>query len=173
MELLKELLPRLSRVAVLQSKAEMTVGWEQSTEAVARQLGVKFLLAEHKPTDYAAAFALIAQERADALSVAISGANFANRHLIIEFAAKNRLPAIYGAREFAAAGGLIAYGVDVADIFHHAEGYVDRILKGAKPADLPVEQPTKFQLIINLNAAKALGLTIPPTLLARADEVIE
>src|SRR5262249_52519681 len=103
LELLKELLPGLSRVAVLQSKAEMTVGWEQSQEAAARQLGIKVLLAEHTPTDYAAAFALIARERADALSVAISGANFANRHLIIEFSAKNRLPAIYGAREFATA----------------------------------------------------------------------
>jgi putative tryptophan/tyrosine transport system substrate-binding protein len=173
MELLKELLPGMSRVAILQSKAEMPAGWEQSHEVVARQLGVKVLLAEHTPTDYSAAFALIARERADGLLVGVSSANFANRHLIIEFAAKNRLPAMYGIREYITAGGLIGYGPDVADIFRRAAGYVDRILKGAKPADLPVEQPTKFLMVINLRTARALGLTIPPSVLARADEVIE
>src|SRR5262249_41927912 len=173
LELLKELLPGLSRVAVLQSKAEMTVGWEQSQEAAARQLGIKVLLAEHTPTDYAAAFALIARERADAISVAQSAANFANRRLIIEFAAKHRVPAIYAVRESAADGGPIAYGTDFADIYRRTAGYVDRILKGAKPADLPVEQPTKHQLVINLKTAKTLDLTIPQSLLVRADEVIE
>src|SRR5262249_54425515 len=146
---------------------------EQSQEAAARQLSVNVLLAEHTKTEYAGAFAFIAREHPDALSVAFSTANLTNLHLIIEFAAKNRLPAIYGAREFAAADGLIAYGVDVADIFHRAAGYVDRILKGAKPADLSVEQQTKFQMIINLKTAKALGLNVPPSLLARADEMIE
>jgi putative ABC transport system substrate-binding protein len=113
------------------------------------------------------------RERVDAIWVAASGANFANRHVIIEFAAKNRLPAIYGGREFAADGGLFAYGADVADIFRRAAGYVDRILKGAKPAESPVEQPDKFRLVINLKTAKALGLTVPPSLFARADELIE
>jgi putative ABC transport system substrate-binding protein len=136
-------------------------------------VGIKVLIAEHTPTDYAAAFALIARERPDALSVAFTAANITNRHTIIEFAAKNRLPAIYGVHEFAADGGLVGYGPDLADIFHHSAGYVDRILRGAKPADLPVEQPTKFQLIINLKTAKALGLTVAPTLLARADELME
>jgi putative ABC transport system substrate-binding protein len=173
LQLLKELLPGLSRVAYLQSKAEALPGFEESVEAFGRQLGVTVLNAEHTPTDYAAAFALIAREQPDALSVANSAANFANRHLIIEFAAKNRLPAIYGAREYATAGGLIAYGADVADQYRRGAQYVDLILKGAKPADLPVEQPTKFHLVVNLKAVKALGLTIPPTLLARADEVIE
>jgi putative ABC transport system substrate-binding protein len=149
LQLLKELLPGLSRVALLQSKAEVPAGWEQSAEAAARQLGVKVLFAEHTPTDYSVAFALIARERVDALSVP-GGVNFAHRQLIIEFAAKNRLPAVYGSREYAADGGLIAYGPEVADIFYHTAGYVDRILKGAKPADLPVEQPTKFHLVINL-----------------------
>lgn len=173
LQLLKELLPGMTRVALLNSKAEMIGGWEQSQEAAARQLGIKVLIAEHAPTDYAAAFALIARERPDALSVAFTAANVINRKLIIEFAAKNRIPAIYGVREFAADGGLIAYGPDLADIFHRSAGYVDRILKGAKPADLAVEQPTKFQLVVNLKTAKVLGLTVPPSLLVRADEVIE
>ena len=98
---------------------------------------------------------------------------FANRHLISEFAAKYRLPAIYAFRENVAAGGLIAHGPNAADIWKRAAGYVDRILKGAKPGDLPVEQPNKFELVINLKTAKALGLTIPSDVLARADEVIE
>ena len=173
MQLLKELLPRMERVAYLQSKAEMAAGWEQSAEFVGRQLGVNILNAEHTATDYADAFALIARERADGLSVASSAANFSNRHLIIEFAAKNKLPAMYGAREYATAGGLIAYGQDIADHFQRAAKYVDRILKGAKAADLPVEQPTKFLLVINLKTAKTLGITVPPPLLAQADEVIE
>ena len=103
-----------------------------------------------------------------------NAANINNRHLIIEFAAKNRLPAIYGVREFAANGGLIAYGPNYADIFQQAAGYVDQILKGAKPAELAVEQPSKFQLVINFKTAKALGLTIPPSLLVsrrRGDRV--
>ena len=98
---------------------------------------------------------------------------FLNRRTIVEFAAKHRLPAVYPFRQFPEDGGLMAYGVDLKDLFRRTAGYVDKILKGAKPADLPVEQPTKFELVINLKTAKALGLTIPPSLLARADEVIE
>jgi putative ABC transport system substrate-binding protein len=172
-QFLKELLPGLSRVAYLQSKAEMVAGWEQSTETAARELGVKILLAEYTPPSYADAFAFILREHVDALVVPANASNFANRHLIVRFAAENRLPTIYGFREFVAAGGLIGYGVDYADAYRRAAAYVDKILKGAKPADLPVEQPTKFELVIHLKTAKALGLTIPTTLLATADEVIE
>src|SRR5262245_44799058 len=161
-QLLKEILPRVSRVAVLLPKPETLADWKQIAEATTRALGVKLLFTEHAPSDYAAAFALIERERQDALLVAASAANFANRRLIVEFAAKNRLPAIYIFREYVDAGGLISYGVAIADFYRHLAGYVDRILKGAAPADLPVEQPKKFQLVINLKAAKVLGITIPP-----------
>jgi putative ABC transport system substrate-binding protein len=96
-----------------------------------------------------------------------------HRKIIADFAAKDRLPAVYGLREFVGAGGLMSYGANLADLFQRAAGYVDKILKGAKPADLPVEQPTKFDLVVNLKTAKAMGLDLPSTLLARADEVIE
>ena len=171
-ELLKELLPKMSRLAFLHS-AETPFEFKQRLESASRELGITLLLAEHTPNEYASAFALIERERPDALLVPSTAANFANRRLIAEFAAKSRLPAMYARREFVEAGGLIAYGVGVADLFHGLAGYIDRILKGAKPADLPVEQPTKFQLTINLKTAKALDLEVPPLLLARADEVIE
>ena len=172
MQLLKELFPKLSRLAWLHS-SEAPLQARQGIEASSRELGFGLVLAEHTPTQYADAFALIVRERADTLYVAPSAANHANRRLIVEFAAKNRLPAMYGRREFVEAGGLISYGVDTADLFRRAAGYIDKILRGARPADLPVEQPTKFQLVVNLKAAKMLGLTVPATLLAQADEVIE
>lgn len=132
------------------------------------------LHAESVPNDYTHAYALIAQERPDALYVGTDGDLFANRQRIAEFATRSRLPLIGWAREFTEAGGLMSYGgVDLADLFRRAAGYVDRILRGAKPADLPIEQATKFELTINLKTAKALGLMIPPSLLARADEVIQ
>jgi len=173
MELLKELLPGLSRVAVLLSKGETAAGWDQISEAAGRELSLKVLNVEATPTDYASVFALITREHPEALLVHGNAVTFANRHLISEFAAKNRLPAIYAFREHVAAGGLIAHGPNIADISQRAAGYVDRILKGAKPGDLPVEQPNKLELVINLKTAKALGLTIPPSVLIRADEVIE
>ena len=111
--------------------------------------------------------------RAGALTVISSSMLFSERRRLVDLAAKNRLPAMYTGRDFVDAGGPMSYGQNVADFFRRAATYVDKILKGAKPADLPVEQPTKFELIINLKAAKALGLTIPPSLLARADQVIE
>jgi putative tryptophan/tyrosine transport system substrate-binding protein len=134
---------------------------------------VKLLLAEFTGTEYADAFTQIARERPDAILVSHGAANIANQRLIAEFAARNRLPAMYSFREAVEDGGLIAYGVDLADVYRRAAGYVDRILKGAKPAELPVERPTKFELVINMKSARALGLEIPPMLLARADEVIE
>ena len=172
LQLLKQLLPRISRVAFLHSKEQVAEG-VQSGEAAGRELGIKLLPAEHTPTDYTDAFALIAREHPDALVVSESAANVANRRLIVEFAAQRRLPAMYATREFVNAGGLISYGVEIADLFRRAAGYVDKILKGAAPGDLPVEQPTKFQLVVNLKTAKALGLTVPPSVLALADEVIE
>ena len=124
-------------------------------------------------TELADAFTAIISARAEALLVDSSGMASVHRRAIVEFAAKHRLPAIYGFREFPEDGGLMAYGVDLRDLYRRAAGYVDKIFKGAKPGDLPIEQPTKFELVINLKTAKALGLTIPPSLLGRADEVIE
>jgi ABC-type uncharacterized transport system substrate-binding protein len=172
LQLLKELLPRISRVAFLHSKEQVAEG-VQNGETAARELGIELLRAEHTPTDYTNAFALIAREHPDALLVGASAVNVANRHLIVEFATQRRLPAMYATREFVSAGGLISYGVDFHDLFRRAAGYVDRILRGANPGDLPVEQPTKFALVINLKTAKALGLDVPDKLLALADEVIE
>jgi len=172
-QLFKEIIPRLSTIAYLDSKAETVAEWKQSAEIASREFGVQLLFAEHTPTDYTGAFGLITRERPDALFVSGSTANYANRRLIVEFAAKAGLPAAYPNRAFVDVGGLISYGADVSDNLRGLARYVDRILRGASPADLPVEQPTKFQLVINLKTAKALGITIPPALLARADEVIE
>jgi putative ABC transport system substrate-binding protein len=173
LELLKELLPGIARVAFLWPGRKLQAAEPQIVAAAASALGVKLVLAEFTDTDFADAFALIARERPDALFVSHGAATLASRHLIAEFAAEHRLPAMYSFREAVEVGGLMAYGVDLADLFRRAAGYVDRILKGAKPTELPVERPTKFQLVINLKTAKALVLTVPDTLLARADEVIE
>ena len=170
LQLLKELLPAMSRAACLLLGGQREE--RQSVEAAARVLGVEILFAEHSPYDFTGAFTLMARERLDALLVTPSGASFAHRGLIIDFAARGRLPTMYTNREFVEAGGLIAYGASTSDLFRRAAGYVDKILKGAKPADIPIEQPTKFELVINLKTSNALGLTIPATLLARADEVI-
>jgi putative ABC transport system substrate-binding protein len=172
LQLLKEFLPRISRVAFLHSKEQEAEG-VQRPEAAATKLDITLLPAEHTPTDYTDAFACIMREHPDALMVGPSAVNVANRQLIVEFAAQRRLPAIYATREFVNIGGLISYGVDFHDLFRRAAGYVDKILRGAKPADLPVEQPTKFDLVINLTTAKTLGLTVPDRLLALANEVIE
>jgi putative ABC transport system substrate-binding protein len=123
--------------------------------------------------DFEAAFALIVRERIDGLHVLPDPITAFHRRQITEFALAKRLPAVYAAREWLEAGGLLAYGTHWPDVWRRAAVYVDKILKGAKPADLPVEQPTKFDLVINLKTAKALGLTIPPSVLARADQVIE
>ena len=159
LQLLKELLPAMSRAACLLLGSQREE--RQSVEAAARVLGVEILFAEHSPNDFTGAFTLMARERLDALLVTPSGASFAHRGLIVDFAAQGRLPAMYTNREFVEAGGLISYGASTSDLFRRAAGYVDKILKGAKPADIPVEQPTKFELVINLKTSHALGLTIP------------
>ena len=173
MQLLKEVVPEASRVAYLGVADDWDSDEGKAVRAAVRTMGVTLVHARHTPVHYADAFALITRERPHALFVARNPANYANRQLIADFAIEHRMPGMYPWREFVEAGGLMSYGVSVPDLFRRAAGYVDKILKGAKPADLPVEQPTKFELVINLKTAKALGLTIPPSLLARADEVIE
>jgi putative ABC transport system substrate-binding protein len=172
LEILKEIIPGLSRVAVLRDFELPEQGW-QGIEADFKKQGVELLRAEHAPRDFSDAFALIVRARPDALYVTATVAAYVARRLIVDFAAKNRLPAIYPNRDYVDVGGLVAYGVDIADLFRRAAGYVDRIFKGAKPAELPIEQPSKFEFVINLKTARALGITVPLTLLARADEVIE
>jgi len=174
LELLKEVIPKLSRVAVLSNPANPIMPpLLRETEAAARALGVQLQVVEVRdPSDFDSAFSAMTRERAGAL-VVLPDAIFQNeRTRIAGLAAKARLPAMYAWREAVDAGGLMAYGASVPDIFRRAATYVDKILKGAKPADLPVEQPTKFEFIINLKAAKQIGLTIPPDLLARATKII-
>ncbi len=126
-----------------------------------------------EPAPIDTAFSDMTRARADALTVWASAMFASERKHLVDLAAKNRLPAVYSYREFADAGGLMSYGSNLADLYRRAAIYVDKILKGAKPGDLPIEQPTKFELVINLKTARALGLTIPPSLLQRADQVIE
>jgi len=143
-------------------------------EAGARALGLDLQVFEVRSLDdVEKAFAGARQAQAGALNILESSFFAANRGRLIETARKARLPAIYQSREFVHAGGLMSYGPNIPDLYRRAAAYVDKILKGARPADLPIEQPTKFELVINLKTAKALGLTIPPSLLQRADQVIE
>jgi len=147
--------------------------WKE-IERATKALGLQVQLLDVRRTeDIAPAFDAAVQQRADALFVGIDAVMQANAKLIAELAAKHRLPAIYSSREFVDAGGLLAYGVVYPDMYRRAATYVDRILKGAKPGDLPIEQPTKFEFVINAAAAKALGIKLSSTLLARADEVVE
>jgi len=173
LELLKEIVPRLTRVAFLgdvtrpgtaQSLTEMNL----AADAVGVQLQY---LEVRGPKDIEIAFRAANKERADAVLVLSSGMLLSQRRRIIDLAIKSRLPTIYPQSEFVENGGLMSYGVSVIDLFHRAATYVDRILKGAKPADLPVEQPKKFELIINLKTAKQIGITIPQSVLFRADKV--
>jgi putative ABC transport system substrate-binding protein len=178
LELLKQIVPTLSRVAILWQPGTLSQEtFEQmlkETKATARSLGVQVQVVEAAAVaDFDAVFSAMVKDRIEALIVLVNPMFNVQRRHIIERAATHRLPAIYEWKEFVQSGGLIAYGADVCDIYRRAAGMVDKILKGAKPADLPVEQPTKFDLVINLKTAKVLGLTIPPSLLARADEVIQ
>jgi len=143
-------------------------------ESAARNLGVAFQSVEVRGrNEFESAFAAMVRERANGVVVAQDPITFGSRSQVVLLAARSRLPAVYGVREFAEAGGLMSYGPNIADQFRRAAIYVDKILKGAKPGDLPVDQATKFELIINLKTAKALGLTFPPSLLLRADQIIE
>jgi putative ABC transport system substrate-binding protein len=145
----------------------------QEAQKAASSLGVKLVVVEVRDGDYERAFATIAADRPDALFVGANAQFLIDRKRVIDLAAKHRLPAIYEWPEQAEDGGLMAYGTSIAGLSQRAAAYIDRIFKGAKPGDLPIEQPTKFVLVINLKTAKALGLTIPPSLLSRADEVIQ
>jgi putative tryptophan/tyrosine transport system substrate-binding protein len=175
LELLKELLPRVSRVAVLWNAANpySALVFKQTQDG-GRTLGIDVLSLDVRgPDDFDGTFEVARRLRPDALITVEDPLTGGHRKRIADFLAGQQLPSLHGIREFVTAGGLISYGANVTDLSRRAAYYVDKIFKGAKPADLPVQQPTKFELVINLKAAKALGLTIPPSLLTRADEVIE
>jgi putative ABC transport system substrate-binding protein len=175
LELLKELLPRLSRVAVLWNAANPYPAIVfKETQAAGRTLGIEVQSLEvRSPDDFDGAFEAAIKQRPDALMTVEDPLTVTYQKRIADFAVANQLPSLQGFSEDVKAGALISYGANAADLIHRAAGYVDKILKGAKPADLPVQQPAKFELVINRKTAKAIGGTIPPTLLARADEVIE
>jgi len=173
--LLKELVPGMRRMAWLGDfrNSSVGVGWEE-TQIAARALGIEAVKFDvQRAADVSRAFDGASREKVDAIIVSADGTTRPNRQLIIDLAAINRLPAIYTAREFVDEGGLMAYGTNYAELYRRAASFVDRIFKGATPAELPIEQPTRFELVINLKTAKALGLTIPQTVLLRADQVIE
>jgi len=175
LELLKETVPEIRRVAILSNPAnayhQLAI---REVNVAARSLGVRLQLLEARgPNEFDGAFAAMAKERVGALLVLSDGIFSLHRTRLADLAAKSRLPAAYGVRESVEAGGLMSYGPSLLDSYRQAATYVDRILRGAKPAELPVEQPTKYELVINLKTAKALGLTIPQSLLVRADEIIQ
>ena len=178
LELLKQAVPGVSRVAVLWFPGALGERTDKDmlkeAEAAERALGVRLQIVEARdPADFDRAFSDMTRARAGALTMLPANMFLREHRRLVDLAAKNRLPAVYTSREFVDAGGLMSYGANQPDLFRRAATYVDKILKGAKPGDLPVEQPTKFELVINLKTAKALGLTIPPSVLARADEVIQ
>jgi putative ABC transport system substrate-binding protein len=178
LELLTQAVPGVSRVAVLWHPGAFGERTEQDllkgADVAARALGVRLQFVEARgPADIDRAFSDMTRARAGALTVLSTPMFASERRRLADLAAKNRLPAVYPQREYVDAGGLMSYGPNFADMYRRAATYVDKILKGAKPADLPVEQPTKFELLINLKTAKALGLTIPQSVLGRADQVIE
>jgi len=175
LQLLKEVIPGISRVAVLSNPTDTAQALLlREAQGAARSLTVRLQVLEARaPSDFAGAFSAMTKERAGGVIILASSMFYDQRTRIAELAARSRLPAIYSLKDYVEAGGLMAYGVNLGASFRRAATYVDKILKGARPADLPVEQPTKFDLVLNLKAAKALGLTIPPALLARADQVID
>jgi putative ABC transport system substrate-binding protein len=176
--LLKEMVPRVSRMGGLSQPGAFGENplrrMREETEVAARAMGVQMQFIEaRRPDDLERAFTAMREARIGALVVAPGPMLFEERRRIVAHAAKSRLPAMYPWREASADGGLASYSTNFPEMYRRAATYVDRILKGAKPADLPIEQPTKFELVINLKTAKALGLTIPPSLLGRADDVIQ
>jgi putative ABC transport system substrate-binding protein len=175
LEILKEAVPEAGRIAALWNPANPIHGPSLKViEAAARQLKVQLhAMAVRDPEDLQGAFSAMTRERVQALTVPPDGMFLAHQARIIDLAATHRIPTMYGVRELAGAGGLMAYGVNLPEMYRHGAFFVDRILKGAKPGDLPVERPTKFELIINLKTAKALALPIPQSLLLRADQLID
>ena len=178
LELLKQMIPGLTRVAMLNKPdatlPAVTAARVKTWDTAARALGMRLQVVEARgPDDFNRAFSAMVRERADALTVVSTPVFDNQRRRVVELAAQNRLPAVYTFRPYVDTGGLMSYGPDISDLFRRAATYVDKILKGAKPGDLPIEQPIKFDLAINLKTARTLGLTIPPSLLQRADQVIE
>ncbi len=176
LELLKEVLPKVSRVAVLANPAHPGEQRElRETQNTAQSLGATLQYLQVKAsTDFDSAFDAVSKQHANALLIFPDAVTIANRVKIAEFAAKNRLPSMFGWKEYVEAGGLMSYGPNLQDLYRQrVPMYVDKILKGRKPADIPVEQPMKFELVINLKTAKQIGVTIPPNVLARADKVIK
>jgi putative ABC transport system substrate-binding protein len=175
LEILRQVVPRVARVAVIWNAANPTKAsdWHE-VKAAAQTLGIALQSREvRRSIDFTEVFAAIKRERPDALMTLVDPVTVSMRDSIVDFARKERLPAMYPLQIFVESGGLMSYGADLEDLFYRAPRYVDQILKGAKPAELPVEQARKFDLIVNLKTAKALGLTIPPSVLVRADQVIE
>ena len=173
LQVLREAVPKVGRVAVLWNPTTKAQDWKE-VQMAAPALGVTLQSVEVQgPEQFERAFGTMRREHADALLVLGDPLTFFHRKLIVDLAAKNGVPAMYNEREYANVGGFMSYGADLFDDFRRAATYVDKILKGSKPSDLPIEQATKFELVINLKTAKALGLTIPPSLLARADQLIE
>ncbi len=174
LQLLKEVVPKASRVAFFwDGNPGGALGFKE-TQGAAQQLSMALQsVVARAPSEFDRAFAAMAAERADALTVLTGPRTFGQRKVVAELAAKHRLPAVYELREFVDAGGLMSYGPSLIGMVRGTVTYVDKILKGAKPADLPVEQPTRFELVVNLKAARALGLAIPPSILVRADQVIQ
>jgi putative ABC transport system substrate-binding protein len=174
-ELLRDTVPGLLRVGALlnMSNASLPSLWTELDNA-ARSIGIQSQLFDvRQVTDLAPAFEIASRQQVGAFDVGLDALTQENKTLIIELAAKHRLPAIYPSREFVDVGGLITYGVNYPDLYRRAAIFVDKILKGSKPGDLPVEQPTKFEMVVNLKSAKVLGLALPPSILLRANEVIE
>jgi putative ABC transport system substrate-binding protein len=174
LQLLKELLPRLSDAALIRTEGDDTTEGDEAARAAAKSLGIRLsIVSSRGPEDLRGAFANVEKAKPQALVASASGLLYAYRREFLDFATRNRLPTMYGLRELVPEGGLMSLSPSLTDIAIRGAYYVDKILKGTKPADLPVEQPTKFEFVINAKTAKTLGLTIPQSLLLRADQVIE
>ena len=174
LQLLREATPRVSRVALLWNPPGSSPDYMKDTEMAARSLGVTLQSVEIRTADdFGRAFTSVLKGRAEALVVGPGQFLFTHQRRVVEFALKNRLPSIYAWKDPVSVGGLIGYGVNIPQVYRRAAYCVDKILRGTQPGDLPVEQPTKFDLVVNLRTAKALGLTIPQSLLVRADEIIQ
>jgi putative tryptophan/tyrosine transport system substrate-binding protein len=173
LQLLKEAVPRATRIAILATDEPTNRDQVREAHRVASALNLTLVVAEVREADYARAFAKMVADQAQALLVLASPILNRDRKRIIDLAARHRLPAVYQWRQYADEGGLMAYGSSVTTLFSRVAVYVDRIFKGAKPSELPVEQPTSFELIVNMKTAKALGLTLPPSLLVRANDIVE